>query len=620
MPAIRIAEFDTWRPGYGLASVRVLKAGTSDLASIYTNEELTIAAANPQTLSERIDNGISYGRWSVPLYIGVPYELEINTVDRTGVQRPALTTLDAQDASKATVKVAGGSKDIELEDHLVRRIDVRDYGDFIAVGQPGASASTNNATLTAALGVAGAAGSGYVELPAGTYQVTAYTVPQGVVIRGQGRVATALQSTQASDVATIGGARAGFSRITLDGVSLVAGSVGVYAANKDEIVFDDVEIKRFETGLDRRGGTRCAWNDLFISNCVTGYKAHGDAASGVGGALQYNHWRGGKVELCTTAGIDLRYVDQNCEHNVFAAIVLDSNTGKAAWLRGVRHHSFFDCRWSGNTNNLTVEDGSPATTSNTVIGLNLVGGAMSGGTVTLSGTLESVALRWMALSSMTVTLTAPSNNILVEDCRETSVTISGDATAWIRHKTTDRGSSSGITTGNAATKVWAITLVPGQKVYLEARVLARQRNGTDRAYYHKSVAAHRPGSTLAYDTQTANFTVGNVLTGATSGATARIIADSDSGTTGTLTLQDISGVFVDNEIITDGATGSAMVNGSLVAQNCALEGGIVITHEQETIVGWDATFAANGPQIELRVTGATGATIEWKADVDVVST
>ena len=69
--------------------------------------------------------------------------------------------------------------------------------------------------------------------------------------------------------------------------------------------------------------------------------------------------------------------------------------------------------------------------------------------------------------------------------------------------------------------------------------------------------------TLAYDTQTANFTVGEKLTGGTSGATAIILDDSDSGATGTLTIGEISGVFQTGETITDSSTGSAKANGVL---------------------------------------------------------
>ena len=75
----------------------------------------------------------------------------------------------------------------------------------------------------------------------------------------------------------------------------------------------------------------------------------------------------------------------------------------------------------------------------------------------------------------------------------------------------------------------------------------------------------RAGKTLAYDGQTANFNVGSILSGQTSGATAYILADSDSGTTGTLTLTDIRGQFVDNETLVDdgGTPGEATCNGTL---------------------------------------------------------
>jgi len=67
---------------------------------------------------------------------------------------------------------------------------------------------------------------------------------------------------------------------------------------------------------------------------------------------------------------------------------------------------------------------------------------------------------------------------------------------------------------------------------------------------------------ITYDTQTANFTLEATLTGGTSGATALITADDDDGTTGTLTVKNVHGVFVDDEIITDGSGGSATVNGA----------------------------------------------------------
>lgn len=74
---------------------------------------------------------------------------------------------------------------------------------------------------------------------------------------------------------------------------------------------------------------------------------------------------------------------------------------------------------------------------------------------------------------------------------------------------------------------------------------------------------------LAYDAQTGNFTNGLVVTGGTSGATAMVLTDIDGGGTGTLTLVDVSGTFVDNEAITDTSTGAATVNGAPSLLACA---------------------------------------------------
>lgn len=71
--------------------------------------------------------------------------------------------------------------------------------------------------------------------------------------------------------------------------------------------------------------------------------------------------------------------------------------------------------------------------------------------------------------------------------------------------------------------------------------------------------------TLAYTSQTGNFTVGLKVTGGTSAATGYIVADSDSGTTGTLTLANVTGTFQNAEVITDSGSGSATTNGVLTS-------------------------------------------------------
>jgi len=67
---------------------------------------------------------------------------------------------------------------------------------------------------------------------------------------------------------------------------------------------------------------------------------------------------------------------------------------------------------------------------------------------------------------------------------------------------------------------------------------------------------------LNYDAEVGAFTVGDTLTGGTSGATGTIAYITDYGTTGTLTLTGVTGTFEDNENITDATTGDATANGS----------------------------------------------------------
>jgi hypothetical protein len=82
-------------------------------------------------------------------------------------------------------------------------------------------------------------------------------------------------------------------------------------------------------------------------------------------------------------------------------------------------------------------------------------------------------------------------------------------------------------------------------------------NAGGAAYYNNYIYIFGTGNTLAFNNQTVNFTVGSLLTGATSGATATIKAQVDSGATGTLQLGNITGTFQNGETITDAAGGSA---------------------------------------------------------------
>lgn len=61
---------------------------------------------------------------------------------------------------------------------------------------------------------------------------------------------------------------------------------------------------------------------------------------------------------------------------------------------------------------------------------------------------------------------------------------------------------------------------------------------------------------LAYDGQSSNFTVGNTLTGGTSGAHGRLVSQTDGGATGTLILTDVVGTFQNNDALTENNSGT----------------------------------------------------------------
>lgn len=86
----------------------------------------------------------------------------------------------------------------------------------------------------------------------------------------------------------------------------------------------------------------------------------------------------------------------------------------------------------------------------------------------------------------------------------------------------------------------------------------------------------------SFNTQTANFTVGQTLTGGTSGATGIILSQVDAGTSGTLTLSNITGTFQNAEIITDGAGGSATATNTALASPTVLR--IYLNGSWQTII------------------------------------
>ena len=620
MPAMRafpIYEFHVAQAGG--ASVYAYLPGTTTLADLYEDEALTVPAANPQILESLTVGDIVYGKLSQPVYTGDPIEVFVAGV-RSGVMRPPLDTLSGEDASEAEVTVTDGEEAHTLAEHLGRVVYAHNYGELTT------DPTTNTATINAAIGIVAARGGGDVVLEPGIIQFNQLTLPVGVRLVGYGRGVTTLQSQANGNVITLAGDRSGLANLTLDGINLVSGSIGVYAKGRSETRLDSVDIKRFETGMRFRGGRRADWVNLYIVNCVSGALLQGDTDP-LGGAdgdeFRDNRWLGGRVMQCTSIGVDLSFENTYCWHTTIEDVGFETNSGIALNINGARFTSLESCWFESNTTNLYVLDDTDTSksTQNTVIGLRFHNGGMNGGAVTLRDTLADVRFDGVNIRDVDFTYTVPKNNVVFVNCIEdANVTISGIGTAHTRWRQGAKASSSGITTDGTVTTAWRSGDIPaGEVVFYQAVVLGNQRNGTNTGEYWIATSAKRPGFTLAYDNQTANFTVGETLTGATSGATAIITADSDSGTTGTLTIRSIVGTFIDNEVITDSATGSALANGSQVAANVSLLGSVTAMRAaREDVAGWDATFVANGGEVEVRVTGASSTTIDWLVSVTAV--
>lgn len=610
---MRIAEFDIWRPGYGGATVNVYLAGTTTLASLFTDSAMTVPAANPQVLGTLTIQSIVYGKFLVPIYVATAYELEIVSGDHTGVIEIPLTTLVGADASKAQATPLGGGNLQDLDALLGRIIYVEDTAAL------GASASTNNATITTALGRAAAVGGGYVILPDNpVITFTQLVIPDGVVLCGAGRAGspTILQSQVADNCITFG-TGSGLKDLVVDGVNNVASGVGLYMNNQAGTILQNVLVKRFETGIKKLGGSAAAWRELYIDSCANGARLQGSTVE-----LANDRWEGGTVTNTTTLGVEVSYEDKPAKNVSLRSIGFTDNTGTAVVVNGAQDVKLADCWFSGNTKNWDVHDDTLAgVTDNLVKGFTLSGGLVNGGTATFDGQCTHVMLDRVTLLGVAVALGSVPSNILWRDCIEdadVTITSSSLGIHVVRQISAngDAPTSTVISTNATALKAWELSLLPGQAVQLEAKVIGLQRNGEGYATYHIAQSARRPGSQLAYKTQTANFTVGTMVTGTTSQATGRILADTDAGATGTLVLKDIVGEFLDNEELTDTSGGIAIANGVLVPQNAALLGSITsLCTAIESDATWGAIFAVNAGNVEVDVTGAASKTVVWTTSV-----
>lgn len=611
----RVLEFDVWRAGYAEAVVIVYKAGTVTPATLWSNVEATVPADNPQTLMARLIGDTWYGKFTSPVYTNDPYYLHINSTDETGVSRLGLISLTGEDGTDAVVTPTGGSVARTLGALLSEQVFARSYGAL------GTVPVTNTATLTAAIGAASTRGGGVVHIPSGTYPVNGFSVPTNVILAGDALGATILTCAATGSAITIAGDDAGLQDLTVDGISLIALSTGVYAHARRRLVLDNVEIKRFATGLHCVGGRDHIYRRFRATNCTKNVRLLGDmdvANGGTGDEFSGLDWLSGSVGTSATIGLEMTMNDAPVRHNSIAQVDFADNAATAVDLRGASWTVFRQCYWFNNVTHIKTADGLDATQSDyEIVSLHLDGGQIIGGKLDFSGLCQDFWIASAEISTCQLAMTLPGSAVLLRDCVEDTNTITGETSLLTRWRTADRGVVIG-QTGNATPQpVWRYKLGPGDIVHLDLRVTAEQSNGADYAVFHISHGARCAQATLTYDNVSVAFTAGRTVLGLTSGATA-VIASIPTGTTAL--VGDVHGTFVDNELLDEQAgTGAAQVNGTLAFGTVSVLGSAVTTYTDASggAGTWAVAAAGVAQELVVSVTGQAAKNINWTVCADV---
>lgn len=610
--AQRISEFDTWRPGYGGAQVIVYVAGTTTPASLFSNVDATVPAANPQTLSTKTVSSVEYGKFPAPVYVYGSYYLAINSTDETGISRPSITSLTGEDASAALTTPTGGSVARTLAALFAEQIFARNYGAL------GSVPVTNTATLTAAIGAASARGGGVVRLPSGTYPVNAFSIPTGVILAGDARNATILTCAATGVAVTIAGDDVGLMDITIDGISVPALSTGIYAKARQRLVLDNVEVKRFATGHHCVGGRNHVYRRFRAMNCTKNVRLLGSFDGSGGDEFNGLDWLSGECSEAAEIGLEMTMGDALVRHNSIAQVDFFSNVAVGVKLSGASWTVLRQCHWHNNPTDIETHDGTDATAVGyEIVSLHVDGGLLFGGTVNLSGLCQDFLIESVEATGVQFAMTAPRAPVLLRDCVETANTITGETTLLMRWRTADHGVVVGQTGTATPQPVWKYKLGPGDLVHLDLRVTAEQSNGADYAVFHISHGARCAQATLTYDNVATAFTAGRTVLGLTSGATA-VIASIPTGTTAL--VGDVHGTFVDNELLDEqGGSGSAQVNGTLAFGTVSVLGSAVVTYTDASggASTWAVSAAGVAQEVVVSVTGQASKNINWTVCADV---
>ena len=328
------------------------------------------------------------------------------------------------------------------------------------------------------------------------------------------------------------------SKITIEGVEHRA------FVNQD----DEYVVPSTATFTDDPGsGTRTL--DEFYQTDATGLKeiewggTYSAASAGSGYTLSDgNRWQAAAAATTVPA-------DNSSDWN---RVRIFSNYTMANDVRVFEQDKFNSFVLDGQIESISISNaGSSYETVPTIVisapGIGTTNGIQATGTVLLSGTtVSAIAIDepghgYVAGETVTVTFSGGGGS----NAAATNPTVV--TRLWQARRTGQTGTDTAKRAQPGFNAYWVRGDVCGKKI-----TSCKMRFGFN------------PLITLSYDGQSANFTAGKQLTGGTSNATATIMKDTDAGATGTLTLSNVSGIFQDNETITDdnSTPGSATVNGT----------------------------------------------------------
>ena len=352
------------------------------------------------------------------------------------------------------------------------------------------------------------------------------------------------------------------------------------------------------------------------------------ADRGTGGVIRNVNWRGGGINLCTTAGFQATFFDSVTEGIVLSGLQITDNIGNAILLNGARNLRIEGglVRTSEGQTALKIQDDANLAlrADNTTDHLTFDGVIFDGGTMKFNGTCASVEFARSDFRGVSFDMSVPDEPIVLRDCIEDAdTTTTGDTTKLVRVYSTDDQTAIGNTSDNVPTVAWSVTLESGAFGFYQAEVVAQQQDGIKGGFFWVACGAYRPGATLAFNLQTDNFTAGATVSAATSGATARIIAVTQSAGSGTLTLGDISGTFVTGEVLTDDEGGYARADGTISTSNAALDGGGNTAVRADALINsaaYDAYWEVSGAKMRLMVVGATSEAVQWTCRVRPLET